>query len=308
MTMQKVRELDFLIIGAMKSATSSLHKYLLEHNGIYLPPEKEAPFFSDDNRFDQGYSCYFKDFFRDASLDVLLGTVTPLYMMNPAVPQRIKDTCPNVKLIAILRDPIERAYSHYLMAVRIWGETRTFEEAMVNQLQKDRLTEARQNGSYWRNYIVFGEYGRILKEYFDLFPQEHIKIKYMDELVTTPYAFMSDLFDYLGLSNVTIRSLGKKFHDSKKKGFMPIVAHVALNTKLRLVGKYLLQGRMRRRIRFWLGLHRSHSGGDVDSAFRISSETQKKLQNLYLADVRSLSNLTRDSPYWIANWQRHGEH
>jgi len=301
--MQKVRMLDFLVIGSMKSGTTSLHKYLLKHKDIYLPPEKEAPFFSEDAVFKLGYSHYFNDFFRDAPTNVLLGTVTPMYMRNPISPQRIKDTCPNIKLIAILRDPIERAYSHYQMAVRINREKRTFEEAVVDQLKEEKLTEAR-SGTWLNDYVSLSEYGRILKRYYELFPHENIKIKFMSELEAEPKAFISDLFDYLGLKNLIIKNFDKKYHGSKINILMSIAAHITLNTKLSVMGKLLLPNRMRRRIRFWLGLHRSSALVAVDSRFIISDETREQLENLYLADSQVLSNLTGEIPQWIANWQR----
>ena len=303
-----MRSLDLLVIGAMKAGTTSVHKYLSEHPEIYLPPEKEAPFFSDDAAYRRGYSHYFNDFFRDAKPDAFLGTVSPLYMMNPVAPQRIRDTCPDVKLIAVLRDPIERAYSQYKMAMRIKGETRTFEQAMVEQLEEAKLLDARNRPDYWSDYVIFGEYGRILKAYYELFPNNQMKILYMSQLAGDPIAFMSEIFDFLGVETVTIRSLGKKFHDSNLTGIRPLVARIGFNPMIRSVGKHFLSNRIRRRVRFWLGLHRSFGGARVDSRFLISPETRKKLESLYFADGNSLSNLTGQLPYWIANWQRQRDH
>ena len=146
-----MRSLDFIIIGAMKAGTTSICKYLAQHEKLHLPPEKEAPFFSEDMRFKKGYLDYFNIFFKSASASALIGKVTPIYMMHPEVPSRIKQICPDVKMIAILRDPIERAYSHYHMAVRLKKETRTFEEAILYQLYEKRLEKARTSCALWDN-------------------------------------------------------------------------------------------------------------------------------------------------------------
>jgi Sulfotransferase family len=132
--------LDFLVIGAQRSGTTSLWRHLASHPQVHIPPSKEAPFFSHDRPFARGLAWYLGEFFADADPRRRWGTVSPHYMMGspdadvPEVARRIHATVPQARLIAILRDPIERAQSHHRMVVHRGRETRGFEEAALQQL------------------------------------------------------------------------------------------------------------------------------------------------------------------------------
>ncbi len=297
-----MRQLDFLIIGAMKAGTTSVHKYLCEHPDLYLPPEKEAPFFSDEECYARGWEAFFGDYFRDAPPGRRLGKVTPTYMMNPAVPERIRSLCPDVRMIAILRDPIERAYSHYHMAVRIGKESRTFEDAAREQCQDACLKRAWAEADYWGNVIVFGEYGRILKRFYELFPAEQLHVLYMDRLSAAPAQFMAEVLDFIGVEQIDMKNLGKRYHESRTSGLMPLLAKVALNPRISRLGRMVLPERVRRRLRFWLGLHRSGGSSTTDSSFTLSTTTRQRLEALYLRDAQLLEQLSGERPYWVDTW------
>lgn len=297
------RCLDFLVIGAQKAGTTSVHKYLCEHPDLYLPPEKEAPFFSNDLEYSRGYTNYFDNYFRTSKLGDLVGTVTPSYMMNPSVPERIKSTCPRVKIIAILRDPIERAYSHYLMGIRGNNLSRTFEDTIIEQLNDTKLVTERNSTNYWNKQIVSGEYGRILKEYYKLFPKEQILILYMNDLISVPTAFVEEIFNFLGVKNIQIKNIGKLYHSSNINWFMSFISNIAFNKNIRPIGKYLFHGRINRIIRFYLTQYRTSGLKNVDSKFMLSHEIRFKLEELYYNDVRLLSELTGEIPYWVENWK-----
>ncbi|MGH9436648.1 MAG: sulfotransferase family protein, partial [Terriglobia bacterium] len=115
------RRLNFFVIGAMKAGTTSLHYYLKEHPGLFLPIEKEIPFFAMDELYERGMDWYLDEFFSKAGTGQLLGTVSPPYMLNSKAAERIYRALPDVKLIALLRDPIDRAKSQYKMLVRAFG-------------------------------------------------------------------------------------------------------------------------------------------------------------------------------------------
>src|SRR5205807_7414257 len=122
------------------------------------------------------------------------GTVTPQYMVGGlweqpnrrsdggrmyderTVPLRIRELLPETRLIAILRDPVERARSHHRMAVMNRIEERTFERAIDDLLQTDALADARREPREQTGYVAWGEYGRILAGYFDVFSPEQILI------------------------------------------------------------------------------------------------------------------------------------
>ena len=128
--MARETELDFLVIGAAKAGTTSLFEYLRPHPELYLPAGKEVPFFSDERVYPKGWAEYRRRFFEGAPEDRLWGTVTPPYMAGSlshpelgasveessdvrTIPRRIRELAPDVRLVAVLRDPVERPHSHY---------------------------------------------------------------------------------------------------------------------------------------------------------------------------------------------------
>jgi Sulfotransferase domain len=197
--------LDFLIIGAQRSGTTSLWRHLASHPEIHVPSSKEAPFFSHDEPFARGMGWYLGEFFTEAAAGERWGTVSPHYMMGspdadvPEVARRIHATVPEAKLIAILRDPIERAQSHHRMVVHRGRETRGFEEAALELLAPEMLERARREPPRVQPYLVQGEYGRILSAYLDLFPRERLYVLLTSDLRDAPRDALSAIFAFLGV-------------------------------------------------------------------------------------------------------------
>jgi hypothetical protein len=152
----KAKTLDFLVIGAHKAGTTALFQYLRRHPQPFLPREKEAGFFSNDYWWDRSWKAFAEEFFDQAPVGALWGKVTPQYMAYPEVPARIRALMPEVKLVAILRNPVDRACSHYRMAVCTLTERCSFEDAAV------ALQRGPDNPT---SYLAMGQYGRILSSY-----------------------------------------------------------------------------------------------------------------------------------------------
>ena len=125
---------DFLIIGAQKAGTSSLYAHLCAHDRIRRAMRKEVRFF--DQEYSRGLTWYRAFFPPRGSLDTRLsGEATPNYLLHPLAPARVAETLPDVRLVAILRNPIERAFSHYQHALRFGAiePHLTFEEALDSE-------------------------------------------------------------------------------------------------------------------------------------------------------------------------------
>ena len=119
---------DFLIVVAQKGGTSSLFAYLSQHPQVKLPQEKELHFF--DLNYEKGVN-YYKGLFPSKSYTQITGEASPYYLFHPHVPERVYKCCPNIKLIVMLRNPVDRAYSHYMMQKkRGYDNLQTFEEAL----------------------------------------------------------------------------------------------------------------------------------------------------------------------------------
>jgi len=199
--------LDFIVIGAQRSGTTSLWRYLDSHPAIHTPASKEAPFFSHPT-FARGLKWYLAEYFGDAAPESCWGTVSPQYMMGSdeaserELARRIRVTVPATKLIAILRDPIERAQSQHRLHVHRGIEHREFETAVEELLDPEALREARRPGAArrgYQRYLVAGEYGRILATYLDELPREQLYVLLTDELAQAPAECITEIFGYLGV-------------------------------------------------------------------------------------------------------------
>lgn len=234
-----MKQLDFIIIGAQKSATTSLFKYLSEHSAIHMPSDKEAPFFSDDHLYQNGWQEFCRQYFNTASEDKLWGTASPQYMGDPRAAKRIAKQNPGARLIAILRNPIDRAYSHYTMSVRREIEHRDFSHTINDLLKPEHLQKYRNeippdhHNGYNRSdklninkdnnyYCVWSEYGRILNNFRKYFPANQLLIIYMDELMNQPQQSLDKVTQFLGFKEqFTPANLGKIYHKGGTKLIIP---------------------------------------------------------------------------------------
>jgi hypothetical protein len=201
-----VNELHFVVIGAPRSGTTSLWAHLRAHPDVFMPGAKEVPFFSHDNRYAKGLDWYMHEQFADAPPGARLGTATPRYMRGrPGTPveeiaRRIRTALPEVRLIALLRDPVERAVSHWRNAVRNGRETRPLAQALADQLEPGALEAARDHPEK-AAYLTLGEYGRILGCYRPHFPPEQLLILLTEALEAQPEGVVRRAYAHIGVDS-----------------------------------------------------------------------------------------------------------
>ena len=198
---------EYLIIGAQKCGTSSLYKYLVQHPRIVRATTKEVGFF--DKSFHKGIPWY-EDQFRYGPLwrrlfGLKAGEATPEYLFNPIVPKRVFDSYPNIKLIALIRDPVERAYSHYQHMVRHHGETRDFWEALDAELKMDSEVTHREDllsgnlESLGYRYQGRGIYIDQIQRWHSVFPSEQLLVLFFEDFIKYPAEATHNVTDFLGL-------------------------------------------------------------------------------------------------------------
>ncbi len=190
-----MKEIDFIIIGAQKAGTTSLASYLNKNEQIYIPIDKELPYFLYKKLNSKGLGGFLDKYFNSANKGELLGLSTPQYMMNPSVFPEIKKSLPNVKLIAILRNPIDRLVSHYSHAVRLGVEHREIDrviESQINENNHDKFLDSTTN-----KYISAGEYGHILEELFKSFDKNKVLIIDFNDFIKNTQINLEHICDFL---------------------------------------------------------------------------------------------------------------
>ncbi|MEM9155841.1 MAG: sulfotransferase [Cyanobacteria bacterium P01_F01_bin.33] len=209
---------NFLIVGAAKSGTTSLHYYLNQHPQIFMSRKKEPRFFAPEFYTEYHYDSNQRSLrsvpmsldeycalFDEVSDETVVGESSPEYLYFPSSPVLIKRHIPDVKLAVILRDPSERAFSAYCYHVREGRESKTFEQALRDE--ENKISCCMRPGWF---YIDCGFYYMQLKRYFDIFDADQIRIYLHDELLMGADFVCRDIFHFLGVNEHFLPDLTRK--------------------------------------------------------------------------------------------------
>lgn len=205
---------DFLIIGAMRAGSTSLYSYLAGHPLVGTSTHKEIHFF--DLNYHRGLHWYRRHFPSQLARaharlrhggELVTGEASPYYVFHPHVPSRVAATLPGVKLIALLRDPVERAYSHYQLEARVGNETLSFEEALDREPERIRSEEERiRRDPAYRSlahrrfsYLSRGVYADQLERWLSLFPRDQILVLRSEDFFADTGTVFGQVLGFLGL-------------------------------------------------------------------------------------------------------------
>lgn len=247
---------NFLVIGAAKSGTTSLYEYLRQHPEVFLPDLKEPRFFAFEgediedsdpvNRRTVTNLADYASLFEGAEGYGAIGEVSPAYLPCAEAPERIHRHLGEVKLVALLREPVERAYSHFLFAVQKGFEPEgvTFEEAIREP------TVRVGNRVRRRPYVSTGFYARHLERYYARFPADAIRVYLFEDLTDDPLAFARDVFEFLEVDR-TFEPVGTTTRHAKSGIPRSRALHGALrgSKPLRAVARAMVPTAIRSRLR-----------------------------------------------------------
>lgn len=190
--------IDFVVIGAQKAGTTALFDYLREDPHIFLPEEKEVHFFDDESQdwARPDYSAFHRKF--EFGSGRLCGEVTPIYMYWPNALERIRAYRPDIKLICLLRDPVERAWSHWRMEHARGADAAPFGEAIRGGRQ--RLFQDEPWGHHRvYSYVERGFYAEQLAHAIQLFSAEQLLVLQNEALDSRPAETLARVNAFLGL-------------------------------------------------------------------------------------------------------------
>jgi len=295
---------NFLVIGAGRSGTTSLQHYLAQHSAVFLPDKAPSHFYCcdglppiDDPLLRAQTRAFVADpvayerLFDGARGETAIGEVSPVYLATTAAAPRIAARLPNVKLIAILRHPVDRAWARYVARVRDGLERRTDFRDIVRAETAASLP--RDDG--FGTYIASGFVHHYLSSYHQRFPPERMRIYLFDDLVRDPVALMADLFRFLGVDD-RIR-LDTAARHNKSGGFIR-------NPTVRAA--WTGSARLRTALRPYLPARVRDAGfravtGDL-VAPSLHPALRAELVDLFRDDTLRLQDLIgRDLSHWLAN-------
>ena len=290
---------NFLIIGAAKSGTTALYHALKQHPQIYMSPVKEPRFFTfegkrpdycgpGDDQFASGCVINLQDYlrlFEEAEHQIAIGEASVTYLrLSETSSQRIQHYIPHVKLIAVLRQPAERAYSIYTMRVAAGREWLSFAQALQAEEERQQM-----NWSPDWTYKASGYYYRFLQPYFERFPREQIRIYLYEDWQTKSPEVLQDIFRFLQVDNTFVPEVGKH-NVTRWPRSRAIQALLTKPHELKTWLKPLLPPRLRGAIQS-LSYRRPPS---------LDPELHRQLTECYREDILKLQDLIgRDLSHWL---------
>jgi hypothetical protein len=281
-------------VGAQKAGTTSLHDILYQHPEVFLPINKEAHFFDEDEKYALGFKWYYENFFSDRKNEKICGSCTPEYMYFDKVPKRIFESCGReVKLIFLLRNPVDRAYSHYLMSKRRCLEELSFEAALKEE--NSRIKTGYLNKSNF-SYGTRGFYFSQIKRYLEYFPKKNMMfIRFEDDFVNNRAKTVEEILQFLDLKQIDL-DVNIKSNEARSSRIKAIQRFIYKPNVIKSFFSFFVNQQMKSKIRLMI----------YDKVMRpekksnINIELKNSLIRSYLEDITELEKLIGKS---LSSWK-----
>jgi len=289
---------NYLFIGAAKSATTTFFDILKKHEDIFVPKFKEPHFFNIDENYLKGLDWYKKTYFKDINNEPIIIDFTPTYLYYKLCAERIFDSLgPNVKFVIILRNPVDRAYSHYNHSKRDGHEVSSFEDAI--KLENERIEKFRDENDFLSelrcSYISQGLYFEMISaylKYFDL--NNFFIINFESEVVQNLDQTLLKLSKFLKLD---LSNLDYEIHSNKSgKPKYKLLQNIITNNNLfRKILKMIVPQKQRQIIR-----NKIKNFNKEDFVYlQLSEEKRRQLFEKYFRkDIMKLENLIGKKMNW----------
>lgn len=229
---------NFFIVGAPRAGTTSLYEYLKKIPEIYMSSIKEPNYFAtniDPNLLlskPVKEKSKYLELFKNVTSEKAIGEASPNYLWDENAPKLISENVPDAKIIIILRNPVERAYSHYLMHMSNGSENRPFKQVIEEALKSS-------TNDYVRRIIECGYYYKQILNYRKYFPENQIKIFRYEDLEKNTRQMIKDILDFLGVSASIPEDLSIRYNRySVPRG--DVSATILANNTAKNIGKKVL--------------------------------------------------------------------
>ena len=273
---------DFFIVGAPRSGTTSLHEYLNKIPEIFMCT-KESGYFSKFSIGRVTTEQEYKNLYSNSENNQLIGESTAIYLRDPETPDLIYKANPKAKIIILLRDPIERAHSHYLKYIRNGYETEPFSRKIA--VYKKNNTQ-----DSFHDYIIMPSfYFDSVSKYIKIFGDKQVKICIYEEFAKNTKKIVTGILDFLQIDSEIPSNINKKYgefaHPPNKSEQLLTTNYFSSNVATRFIPKS-----MRSSIKNLLS--------DKNSKPELEEDDIMKLHELFDDDVTKLQNLLRRKLNW----------
>jgi len=312
---------NFFVVGAPKAGTTTLYRYLAGHPAVFVAPIKEPNHFCSDlhphaassilnDRLPLDIAAYLADeerrpvqaawiesredylrLFGPATNFAMRGECSTSYLYSATAAAGIAAFDPQARVIALLRDPATRAYSHYQMDRRIGITTRTFREEIEREFQDTRAC-----WSTSRLYLGLGRYAEQLGRYYQVFPGDRILVLYSDELLAAPETVLAGIATFLDLEPFPPLSAAEHANPAALPRFRRL-NRILHQTRIKRHLRAVLPGGLKSAIRSWYFRGHPEAGPTLEDRARVIEILRPDIDRLSEMLARDLSAWIPPQPY-----------
>lgn len=292
---------NFLIIGAARGGTTLLYHLIRRHPQVFLSTPKELRFFAKegapdfrgpgDESLNRKWVATWEDYcrhFSDSDGALAVGEASPFYLCSEEAPRLIHGRLPDVKLIAVLREPVSRAFSAFMYMRRSGREPLTDFAAALEAEERRR----KDNWEYLWHYRTLGLYSAQIERYLELFPREHMWIGLYDDLERDAARFIKEVFSFLGVDDSYEAVPKSRVNASGEPRWRQLQRLVDGQNAVRAVARRLMPKSLRRVIR--VAVTERNLRRDA-----VPEDVERELRAFYRPDIERLERLIgRDLSAW----------
>lgn len=286
---------NFFVLGANKAGTTSLHRYLAQHPEVFMCPVKEPYYFAHEGEL-PAYTPFraemekaqtreaYEALFAGVNGETAIGESSTGYLPNSIAARRIREEIPHARLIAVLRDPSERAHSAHAHARREGKEPIVSFEGAV---------EAELEGCRWRSYVGLGYYAEGIARYTELFGPEQLKVFLYEDLRDEPLTVVREIFEHLHVDPAFTPDVDRRYNVSSVPRSTAVDHALRGGSRTKSAMKAVLPVSTRR----WMK-RRAHAW-NRESPQPLSPEMRARLVGMFDEDIRATEALIgRDLSSW----------
>jgi hypothetical protein len=286
---------NFYIVGAPKSGTTSLFHYLDEHPDVFMCTVKEPNFFSYDEIVQQ--SLYYSEkgvrnleayeaLFENVASETAIGEASTSYLFYEKTPAKIKAMVPDAKIIIILRNPVDRGFSHYLMDSRIGYVNISFEDIVQKKTEHPLLD------LYYQQFVELGLYYRQVKRFIDVFGESQVKIFLNEDLKEDITKVILSVYSFLDIDNCCMPNITKQYNIYQKPR-NTLIQQLYSTKSIRRLARTIIPGRFVDTVKNSLLIK-----GEKPE---LTHKTREFLFSLYRDDIQRTADLIgRDLSPWFS--------
>jgi len=294
---------NFIVIGAPRAGTTSLYHYLCQHPQVMMSRIKETNYFAYlASRAEPGFHpgpttlwpvknlTEYKALFRGGE-SMAMGEASPLYFFAPGTAQQIKLHIPDVRLVVILRNPVERAYSAYLKNRREGIETSAFADRIMQEIHHPEMVVCSEH-----YYLRAGMYFERISDYLQHFERSQLKIVFQEGLQSDPAGLMGELFAFLGVDSGFVPDTSVRFNQS----LPPMLVKSSGNRRLLKEITRRVREFIPRKVYYSLLNFGYFVNKNLPGYSQLEKQTTLLLLERYRQDILNLQNfLGRDLSHWL---------